>query len=166
MLTGLPPIKGDHPRLLILGSMPSVQSLKTGQYYAHPRNAFWPLMARLNHFQQDSDYRINVEHIRRSGIVIWDVIAKCVREGSLDSAISLNSIALNPVVDLINHLPGIERVGLNGKMAEQLFYRHCFKAIKDKDRLKIYALPSTSPANTRLDFEAKVKAWGPLFASI
>jgi len=47
MLQGFPPLLGDQPRVLILGSMPSAASLHQQQYYGHLRNAFWPIMAAL-----------------------------------------------------------------------------------------------------------------------
>ena len=47
MLQGLPPAVSPDTRLLVLGSFPGVASLQAGQYYGHPRNHFWPLMAAL-----------------------------------------------------------------------------------------------------------------------
>lgn len=44
---GFPPSIDDACHTLILGSMPGVKSLQEQQYYAHPQNRFWPMMATL-----------------------------------------------------------------------------------------------------------------------
>ena len=41
------PIIDKDSRILILGSFPGVKSLEEQQYYAHPQNRFWRLLAAL-----------------------------------------------------------------------------------------------------------------------
>ena len=87
-LHGLPPIIGDWPRVLVLGSFPSLASLAAGQYYAHPRNQFWRIVgAVLDTDLYHADYVVRCDVARAAGIAIWDSYATCVRPGSLDSAI-------------------------------------------------------------------------------
>ncbi len=48
-LQGLPPLVSPHTRVLVLGSFPGAASLAAQQYYGHPRNHFWPIMAGVFH---------------------------------------------------------------------------------------------------------------------
>ncbi len=86
-----PPIAAPGARLLILGSMPGAASLAAGQYYAHPRNAFWPILAALCHFPADAPYAARVAALQAAGVAVWDVLQSCVRPGSLDTAIERSS---------------------------------------------------------------------------
>ena len=52
------PIADKHSRVLVLGTMPGAMSLAKRQYYGHPRNAFWPIMARLCDRELPEDYAL------------------------------------------------------------------------------------------------------------
>ena len=142
--------------------MPSVASLQKQQYYGHPRNAFWPLLARLLGFEISEHYTANVEQAKAHDIAIWDVIGECERPGSLDSAIVKGSERINRIPELVTKHPDLMRIGLNGGTAVKLFKRHCLPNL-DAGRVIIFSLPSTSPANAGMTFEAKCEAWRPIF---
>ncbi len=133
------PIVGETPRLLILGSMPSVESLRLGQYYAHPRNHFWPLIARVCGEICPQDYGERTAMAVRHGIAIWDSVASCLREGSLDSEIK--DALPNPIGDLLAAHPSIRTIAFNGRKAESEFGRH--HAVPDG--VATCLLPSSSP---------------------
>ena len=154
-VTGFPPILPRRPRILILGSMPSVESLRRQQYYAHPRNAFWKIMGRLLGFAPDLPYYRRVAALRRTGVAVWDVLESCERDGSLDAAIVSVSEKPNAIARMLDEKTSIAAVFLNGGKADSLFRRH----VRPGTALVATRLPSTSPANARLSFEQKLAAW-------
>ena len=159
LLKGLPPILGDDARVLVLGSMPGAESLRRREYYGHPRNHFWRLMQDLYLIPRDMPYGVRVEALRGAGVAVWDVLASCHREGSLDAAIDRASMRVNPIDSLLRNQPRIERIVFNGAFAEQM-YRACIRTQVEAVRpVATVRLPSTSPANASFSYERKLAAW-------
>lgn len=155
-----PPVASPGCRVLVLGSMPGVASLLAQQYYAHPRNAFWPILYALwDAGAPDAAYEARVAFALERGIAIWDVAQSCHREGSLDS--SVRDVVPNDLRGFFAGHPGIRAVFFNGRLAESLFLRH-FGEDGPKRRT---LLPSTSPAYT-LPLERKLAAWQAVRAAL
>ena len=157
MVTSFCAVAAESARVLILGSMPSVASLKANQYYAHPRNNFWPIMASIYAFDAKSEYAIRLHNVINHGIAIWDVLQSCERSGSLDSAIVNGSRVPNDFDWFFHMHPHIKLICFNGAEAENSFRRFVLTQIDLKD-INLIRLPSSSPANTQ-SFEQKKAAW-------
>ncbi|MBC8791620.1 MAG: DNA-deoxyinosine glycosylase [Tagaea sp. CACIAM 22H2] len=154
---GFPPILGAAPRFLILGSLPSQASLAAAQYYAHPRNAFWPVMGAILGFDATLPYEARVEKLKDSRIAVWDVCAAAHRPGSLDSDIAPETVTPNDFAALFARHPSIGAVLLNGGTAADLFKSRVLPTLKccpDRHRL-----PSTSPAHAGMSFDDKRAHW-------
>lgn len=160
---GFPPIADRNARLLILGSMPGIASLEAHQYYAHPRNAFWPIVEALWQVPRGLDYPARVAALRDAGVAVWDVLAQCRRPSSLDSDIDADSIVVNDFQEFFRAHPAIRLIGFNGGTAATLYRRHVLPRLTGKSReLKAVQLPSTSPAHAGRTLQQKLKAWRQL----
>lgn len=146
-------------KVLILGSMPGVKSLEEAQYYAHPMNRFWKVMGFLCNEPQmvDLAYEMRAKALLDAGFALWDVIGRCEREGSLDSAIKKE--VPNDIAGLLIKYPNIKTIYLNGGKAQSAFKKY-FPEILKSGKYKVYNLPSTSPANARFRLEDLVREWG------
>ena len=122
-IRGFPPISRPDARILILGSMPSRESLAQRQYYAHPRNSFWPIVSSLFELTA-GNYRNNADQLARSGVAVWDVLKTCFRTGSLDSDIDDSTIVTNDFQQFFANHPEISRVFFNGAKAESVYMKH------------------------------------------
>lgn len=146
--------------MLILGSMPGEESLRRQQYYAHPRNAFWPVMGALFKFSPNESYAARTRHLILNHIALWDVLKKCKRDGSLDSSIDDASISVNNFKAFFRKNPGIRTVFFNGTRAEQEFNRRVKPHLPASCRhLEYIRLPSTSPAMASLPLKQKTARW-------
>lgn len=152
------PVADDQARILILGSMPGRLSLERQQYYAHPRNAFWPLMGELFGAAPELDYDQRLLQLQRRHVALWDVLKLCTREGSLDSAIVESSIECNDFAALFARCPRIGQVFFNGAKAEATYQRYVAPVLL-MPHIRFRRLPSTSPAHASLDHAAKLSAW-------
>jgi len=160
VVDGFAPIVSGNARILILGTMPSEASLLRKQYYGHPRNAFWPIMAALLGFAPDLCYQRRKAMLMDNGIAVWDVLQSCHRLGSLDAKIKLATIRTNDFACFFTEHQGIKRVYFNGKMAEKLYQKRILPTLNHRFAyLEYHCLPSTSPAYASLKFEQKIEAW-------
>lgn len=155
-LHGLPPIASADACVLIVGSMPGAASLQAGQYYAHGQNRFWPFMGALVGAAPSLPYAQRMQRLESAGIAVWDVIANCRREGSLDSAIHDESV--NDFGLFLAQHPGVATVLFNGAKAEATFVRRVLPTLVGAG-VRRQRLPSTSPANASQTDAAKLAAW-------
>ena len=153
------PILGAKPRLLILGSLPGIASLRAREYYAHPRNQFWPIMEALSGVPAAAPPAQRAAAPR-------DVLAEATRPGSADAAIEPATARANGIHQLLLRHRSIAVIAFNGGVAHRLFTRLVLPGIPPRHiaPLEFVTLPSTSPANARLTPAAKRRRWRILLA--
>ena len=140
--------------MLILGSFPSEASLAARQYYAHPRNHFWPILgAVLDEPLADLPYRDRLSRVRARRVAMWDTIVACERSGSLDAAI--RNAERGEIARVRRVARGLKAVCFNGNTAGRA------SAAWAEAGYATLVLPSTSPAYTRPIAE-KLAAWRQL----
>jgi hypoxanthine-DNA glycosylase len=159
LLCGLAPVIAPDTRVLVLGSFPGAASLAAGQYYAHPRNQFWKLVGALvGEDLYALPYAERLPRLLAHRFGLWDVLAACEREGSLDS--SIRKPAANDFARLRHLCPELETVGFNGqasgKFAAQ-FAEHGYRTV---------VLPSSSPAHMAMTFAQKLGLWRQLIEPV
>lgn len=148
----LPPQIAANTEIVILGSFPGRASLAVQQYYAHPRNQFWPLLSALLGVDlRAMPYAERWPHVLARGIGVWDVYAACIRPGSLDSAIRAGQA--NDFAALRERCPQLRRAGLNGREAGK------FAPYLQAAGLQTLVLPSSSPAHAGMSFAQKLEIW-------
>lgn len=124
----------ENAKIVILGTYPGPDSLDQHKFYANKKNRFWDLLGiAFGDFNQLEKY----------GIGLWDVIKKCVRDGSSDK--NIKNISYNDLAELNG-----KTIYFNGKKA----YKYYKKAVNSKkckplDKSTLITLPSSSCANTR-----------------
>lgn len=162
---GFPPLASPQARVLVLGSMPSQESLARRQYYAHPRNAFWPILANLLDIEEN-DYRRRADLVTRRGIAIWDVLRDCIRPGSLDADIDEKTAMVNDFDGFFRAHPRLSHIFFNGAKAESIYLKRVLPELeKAQAEIPRRRLPSTSPAHAGMSFEEKLEAWRVILAA-
>ena len=131
----LEPIYDSDSKILILGSIPSVQSRKYGFYYSHPKNRFWKILSII----LDEKIKLLLKH----KIALWDVIKKCDINGSSD--LSIKNVECNDINKIIKESK-VKIIFTTGRVAKKLYDKYCF----EETLVDAIYLPSTSPANCKL----------------
>ena len=150
------PSINKNSKILILGSMPGVKSLEEHQYYAHPQNRFWKVMAEICNTPDlhNYDYKNKLNTLLSNNIALWDTIKSCTRTGSLDSNI-INETP-NDIKSLLEKYPNIKIICLNGNKSFSAFKKYNPNLM---EKYTCYKMPSTSPANARFSLEKLIQEW-------
>lgn len=161
MVFSFPALVAKGCRVLILGSMPGKRSLEQSQYYAHPRNLFWPLMGDLYGIGHELPYEDRIRVLQQRHVGIWDVLAECDRPGSLDGSIDIDTEIPNDIAGLLTRHPTINLIALNGGKAQQSFRRYIERTLDaaTRQRLRVLSMPSTSAANAGIPLAIKRAQW-------
>lgn len=153
------PIERKNATVLILGSMPGRESLERRQYYAHPRNAFWPIMNML-YGLTGSGYEEKTRELAENGVAVWDVLKACFRSGSLDANIDDSTIIVNDFEDFFEGHLMVNHVFFNGAKADAVYRKHVLHRLDSHHAsLPLTRLPSTSPAHAGMSLQQKARAW-------
>ena len=155
-----PPIVDERARVLVLGTLPGEESLRRQEYYAHPRNLFWPILFALFDAAPAVDYAAKLAFAMAQRVALWDVCMAGERNASADATIRCE--IPNAIDRLLDGHPLIRIVTFNGTGARRLYDRH----FPRRPGLAYLAMPSTSPAHARLDFAAKLTQWSALRAAL
>ena len=157
---GFDAVARSDARVLILGTLPGGNSLQRGEYYAQPRNAFWPIMNELVGASPSLSYADRTLRLVEKGIALWDVCLAGNRAGSLDSAIQLSSVVPNDFNAFLDIHTGIRLICFNGVTAAEIFRRKVLASLPAAARLvRREVLPSSSPASTSMTLEQKLRCW-------
>ena len=155
-----PPVTDKSVTKLILGSMPGKASLAANQYYAHPRNAFWPVIETVMNVRSDLPYDARCKALTSHNVALWDVLKACTRSGSLDSDIVESSIVPNDFESFFRTHPRIRAIFFNGAKAEHIYIRHVIPNLSNAFAgIITRRLPSTSPAHASMSLADKVTQW-------
>jgi hypoxanthine-DNA glycosylase len=155
-----PPIVDGRAVALVLGTLPGEESLRRQQYYAHPRNLFWPIVFTLFGDGAVPDYGARLAFVQSSRLALWDVCGLAERVASADATIRAE--LPNEIPALLDAHPGIRIVAFNGATARRLYDRH----FERRPSITYLPLPSTSPAHASLGFAAKLEAWRGLWEAV
>jgi hypoxanthine-DNA glycosylase len=146
--------------VLVLGTLPGLVSLSTGEYYAHPRNAFWRIVGELFKMPPDTAYREKTNLLVSAGAALWDVCEVAHRPGSLDSSIEAASVEANNFDRFLRDHPRVKLICFNGAKASSLYHRTVLPKLKEPAKsIQLETLPSTSPAHASIPYEEKRRRW-------
>lgn len=151
--TSFDPISNSDTTILILGTMPGDKSIELGEYYGHSRNKFWKIISTITENDLPITYKDKTTLLLKTGIGIWDVAHRAIRKGSLDSAIKNEQP--NELTNFINNHNDLKVIGFNGTKSQALYDKY----FERESGIQYILLPSTSPANTGIDFDSMCRKW-------
>jgi hypoxanthine-DNA glycosylase len=153
---GFKAVSRKNAQVLILGTLPGVESLKQHQYYAKRQNSFWKIMGELVGAFPDLPYEDRLACLTENNIALWDVCKAAERKGSLDSDIQFPRP--NNFDSFFTAHQDIALICFNGQPARKMFCRYVQPDVSGRN-FDLCVLPSTSPAYAGMRYEQKLSRW-------
>jgi hypoxanthine-DNA glycosylase len=154
--TSFDPVSNNETRVLILGTMPGDKSIALGEYYGHPRNRFWKIIAQITNNEMPTSYQDKKQLLLKTAIGVWDVAHKAIRKGSLDSNILEEEP--NDIHGFVAAHKNLKIIAFNGTKSETLYDKYFDRY----QGISYLSLPSTSPANTTISYDLMQEKWHQL----
>ncbi len=151
----IPPCYDARSRVLILGSFPSPKSRAAGFYYGHPQNRFWRVLSALFCAPLPGTNAEKRALLAAHHIALWDVLASCEIRGAADA--SIRAEIPNDIRGILQQCP-IRAVFTTGGTATRLYRKHILP-VAGRDAIP---LPSTSPANCAMSFDALIAQYAAI----
>jgi hypoxanthine-DNA glycosylase len=155
------PVADSNARVLILGTLPSEESLKRREYYANKTNRFWRIMGELAGGLPEMGYDDRLQKLKQRGIALWDVCLSAERSGSLDSKIVMSTVVPNDFGAFLHAHPYVCLICFNGLTAEKIFRRKVTANVSD---IRCELLPSSSSAHA-VTHQQKLSRWHNILES-
>lgn len=146
--TSLAPVVYEDPQILILVSMPSVDSHLANFYYADRSNRFWPTLSALYHMPAETEEQQR-EICKVHHLALWSVVKSCLRHLSEED--TMQDVQLNNIQGFLDQYPTITKILCVSHDAENLVK----DAVWDTN-VEIGYLPSPSAADLWYDSVEKL----------
>lgn len=153
MKQAFPPLVNQNSKILILGTMPGEKSLELQEYYANKGNSFWKLLFTLFDQPLLHAYSERKQLLAENDIALWDVLAYCERDGSLDS--NIKNEKANDFEAFYKKYPDIKHVFFSSKNASNFYDKY----VGRRKDIQYTILPSPSGANASKSFMQKLEEW-------
>jgi len=153
-----PPLEGNNPKVLILGTIPGIGSINAGEYYHDGSNRIWKLLSRLFGCKMPSTYEEKKELLSRNGLAIWDYYRSVERSDSSDKGIK--SGEPNDIRAYLRSHPSIKAIAINGFGKYKLFSKELEAMCNELGTgISVLRLPETSGLNAAWSLDRLAEDW-------
>lgn len=146
--TALAPVVFTDPQILILTTMPSVDSHLANFYYADRSNRFWPTLSAVYQMPAATEEeKLNI--CRRHHLALWSAVQSCLRHLSEED--TMQNVVLNNIQGFLQKYPTITKILCVSREAQKMVEDSVWNP-----NVEIGYLPSPSAADLWYDSVEKL----------
>ena len=164
---GFEPLLCDSPKILVLGSLPGVESITRNEYYYSNSNRLWKVLsAVMGEERVPEAYGQKKAMLAKHHIALWDYYKSAEREGSEDK--NIRNPQPNDIASFLRQYPTITTIAVNGFGKYKKFGKQLQKQVNDSGfggQIRVLRLPETSGVNQNHgwgDVNNLIKEWNQI----